>query len=115
LQATMLAMSRAVAALPVRPMLVLVDGNRLPRWAYRAQAIVKGDAKSLSIAAASIIAKETRDQIMGEADAAWPGYGWADNMGYGTRGHLAALNKLGPTPLHRKTFAPVARLLTTTG
>jgi ribonuclease HII len=111
LQATMKAMTLAVDALGVAPAHVLVDGNRLPQWRWPATAIVKGDAKSLSIAAASIIAKETRDRIMIAADARYPGYGWASNKGYGAAAHLAALERLGPTPLHRRSFAPVARLL----
>ncbi|MEP9401635.1 ribonuclease HII [Sphingomonas sp. VNH70] len=111
LWASMLAMERAVDALPVVPAMVLVDGNRCPDWRYASQAIVKGDALSLSIAAASIVAKETRDAMMVAADADWPGYGWASNKGYGAAVHLAALRTLGPTPLHRRSFAPVAQAL----
>jgi ribonuclease HII len=108
LQATMLAMARAVEALPQAPELVLVDGNRLPKWDHRAQAIIGGDAIHPCISAASIIAKEHRDRIMIAADAEHPGYGWASNKGYGVAVHLAALKQLGPTPLHRRSFAPVA-------
>jgi ribonuclease HII len=108
--ATMLAMHRAVDALGVEPGMVLVDGNALPKWRYPARAIVSGDALSRSIAAASIVAKVTRDRIMHEHHEAWPGYGWRQNKGYGTPQHKAALLRLGPTPLHRRSFAPVAQL-----
>jgi ribonuclease HII len=111
LQATMLAMTRAVDALAIEPSLVMVDGNRLPRWRYRAQAIIGGDAIHPCISAASIIAKEHRDRIMVAADADYPGYGWASNKGYGAEVHIDALRRLGPTPLHRKSFAPVAQML----
>ena len=87
---------------------VLVDGNRLPRWSYPATAIVSGDAHSLSIAAASILAKETRDAIMLEHAAVHPHYHWHSNKGYGCKHHLAALLEHGPTPIHRRSFAPVA-------
>ncbi len=107
LQATMLAMTRAVAALGVAPVHVLVDGNRLPRWDWPATAIIGGDATEPCISAASIIAKEHRDRIMIAADRAYPGYGWAANKGYGAAVHLAALKALGPTPLHRRSFRPV--------
>ena len=112
LQATMLAMNRAVAALcqrtgGVEPAHVLVDGNRLPNWRYRAEAIIGGDASHPCISAASIIAKQYRDRIMIAADRDYPGYGWASNKGYGAAVHLAALRELGPTPLHRQSFAPV--------
>jgi ribonuclease HII len=110
LQATMLAMTRAVEALGCEPNKVLVDGNRLPRWHYRAEAVIGGDALHPCISAASIIAKEHRDRLMRSYDAMHPGYGWASNKGYGSAAHLAALRKLGPTPLHRRSFAPVAQL-----
>jgi ribonuclease HII len=109
LQATFLAMTRAVEALGVTPAHILVDGNRLPRWHYSAEAIIGGDALHPCISAASIIAKEYRDRIMIAADAEYPGYGWASNKGYGAAVHMAALKALGPTPLHRKSFAPVAQ------
>ncbi len=109
-QATMLAMARAVDALDAEPAMVLVDGNHLPRWHHPARAVVKGDALCRSIAAASIIAKVTRDRMMRDYDATFPGYGWGRNKGYGTAAHRAALVRLGPTPLHRRSFAPVARL-----
>ncbi len=108
--ATMLAMSRAVDALGVDPGMVLVDGNALPKWRHPATAIVSGDALSRSIAAASIIAKVTRDRMMLDYHAQYPGYGWHQNKGYGTAEHRAALTLLGPTPLHRRSFAPVAQL-----
>lgn len=111
LQATMLAMMRAVQALSVEPTKVMVDGNRLPHWSYHAQAIIGGDALHPCISAASIIAKEHRDRLMVAADADYPGYGWASNKGYGARQHLDAIRALGPTPLHRKSFAPVARMI----
>lgn len=111
LQATMLAMTRAVEALSVEPSKVMVDGNRLPRWSYHAEAVIGGDALHPCISAASIIAKEHRDRIMVAADSDYPGYGWASNKGYGAAVHMEALRRLGPTPLHRKSFAPVAQVL----
>lgn len=109
LQATFLAMTRAVEALGALPRHILVDGNRLPRWRYSAEAVIGGDALHPCISAASIIAKETRDRIMIDADREYPGYSWASNKGYGSAAHLAALQRLGPTPLHRRSFAPVAQ------
>ncbi|MEJ7925553.1 ribonuclease HII [Sphingobium sp. AN641] len=111
LWATMLAMTRAVDALDRDCAHVLVDGNRCPKWRYASTAIVEGDAKCLSIAAASILAKEARDRMMVAAAAAHPHYGWESNKGYGSRHHLAALRAHGPTPLHRRSFAPVAQML----
>lgn len=108
--ATMLAMSRAVDALGVDPAMVLVDGNALPKWRHSARAIVSGDALCRSIAAASIVAKVTRDRLMADYDEAYPGYGWRRNKGYGTAVHREALLRLGPSPLHRRSFAPVAQL-----
>lgn len=107
--ATMLAMTRAVAALELAPAFVLVDGNRCPDWEHQSHAVVGGDALSLSIAAASIIAKHHRDSMMIALDALHPGYGWASNKGYGAKVHQEALRTLGPTPHHRKSFAPVAQ------
>lgn len=107
LQATMLAMVRAVDGLAVTPELVLVDGNRLPRWNYKAQAVVGGDGQIAAISAASIIAKVTRDAELVELDTLYPGYGFAAHKGYGTAQHLAALNSLGPCPVHRQSFRPV--------
>ena len=116
LQASMLAMSRAVAALlatlPRAPDLVLVDGNRVPRWAHPAQAVVQGDAHCLSIAAAAIAAKLARDAEMVALAARHGGYGWETNVGYGTPAHHAALRRLGATEHHRRSFAPVRAVLT---
>lgn len=109
LQATLLAMTRAVAALPVQPHHILVDGNRLPNWSHSAEAIIGGDALHACISAASIIAKETRDRLMIAADATYPGYGWVRNKGYGAAAHIAAIHKHGLTPLHRQLF--VRRIL----
>lgn len=109
LQATMLAMTRAVEALTDPPAHVLVDGNRLPRWRFRAEAIVRGDALHPCISAASILAKQARDRMMEEAAADYPHYGWHRNKGYGTAEHLAALREHGPCALHRRSFAPVAQ------
>ena len=111
LQANHLAMTRAVDALGEVPDLVLVDGNRLPSWHWPARAIVGGDGLEPAISAASIIAKVTRDRIMAELDRQHPGYGWARNQGYGTADHARALQSLGPTPHHRRSFAPVKRAL----
>lgn len=107
LHATMAAMQRAVAALPVRPHAALIDGNRAPALDCETLAIVKGDAKSISIAAASIVAKETRDAIMRRADARFPGYDFSRHKGYPTAAHRAALINIGPSPIHRYSFAPV--------
>ncbi|MCX7662374.1 MAG: ribonuclease HII [Tepidimonas fonticaldi] len=111
LQATLLAMQRAVAGLRLRPSLVLVDGNRLPVLEMRAEAVVRGDATVGAIAAASIVAKVTRDRLMDEAHAAHPAYGFDRHRGYGTEQHLRALRQHGPTPWHRRSFAPVAEAL----
>jgi ribonuclease HII len=108
--ARMLAMTRAVEALGLEPAWVLVDGNACPRWQRPSKAIVDGDAKCRSIAAASIIAKVTRDRMMAEHSLQWPGYGWETNRGYGTPHHYRALEALGPTPLHRRSFAPVREI-----
>jgi ribonuclease HII len=110
LQATMLAMRRASEALALAPVHAFVDGNRAPALACPVETIIDGDAKSMSIAAASIIAKVTRDRVMRALCAEHPGYNWSQNKGYGTPDHLAALDLLGPTVHHRKSFAPVAQL-----
>ena len=111
LQATFLAMRRAIAALRVPPDLALIDGNRLPPdLPCAGQTIVKGDARALSIAAASVIAKVTRDRIMRDLDARHPGYGWADNAGYPTKRHINAIADLGLTPEHRRSFAPIRKM-----
>ena len=110
LQATFLAMTRAVEALGIEPAEVLVDGNRLPGWRFTARAIIGGDALHPCISAASIIAKEHRDRFMITMARDFPGFGWERNMGYGTAQHLAALRQYGPTPHHRTSFAPVAQM-----
>jgi ribonuclease HII len=110
LQATMLAMRRAVAALRVVPDLVLVDGNRVPpALPCAAQPVVGGDGISISIAAASIVAKVVRDRAMARLALRHPGFGWEHNAGYGTADHRSALEMLGPTQHHRRSFAPVAK------
>lgn len=109
LQATLLAMRRAVAALSVAPAQAVVDGNQCPALACPVQAIVKGDRHVAVISAASILAKTARDALLIELDAAYPHYGFARNKGYGTAEHLAALARYGPCPLHRRSFAPVAQ------
>ena len=111
LQATLLAMQRAVAGLRLVPARVLVDGNRLPRLPMLAEAIVGGDAKVPAISAASILAKVQRDRWCEQAHQQWPQYGFDAHKGYGTAAHLAALQAHGPSPCHRRSFAPVARLL----
>ena len=109
LQATLLAMQRAVAGLRLVPARVLVDGNRLPRLPMLAEAIIGGDAKVPAISAASILAKVHRDRWCEQIDAEYPQYGFAAHKGYGTAAHLAALRQHGPTPWHRRSFAPVAQ------
>jgi ribonuclease HII len=111
LQASMLAMHRAVRALDPQPAYVLVDGNRLPRWDYASEPVVKGDDRVPAIAAASILAKVQRDGELQELELRYPGYGFAAHKGYPTPAHLAALRKLGVTPVHRRSFAPVRALL----
>ena len=111
LQATLLAMRRAVDALAVEPGHILVDGNRLPEWRYSSEAVIGGDAIHACISAASIIAKETRDRMMRAAALEHPQYDWESNKGYPTRAHLEALREHGPCALHRRSFAPVAQSL----
>jgi ribonuclease HII len=111
LQASLLAMHRAVEALGREPGYVLVDGNRLPRWPYPSEPVVGGDGRVPVIAAASILAKVQRDAEMAALDASFPGYGLARHKGYPTREHLDALRRLGVTPLHRRSFGPVRDLL----
>ena len=111
LQATMLAMQRAVRGLRLKPSKVLVDGNRLPPLDVLAEAIVSGDALVPAISAASILAKVTRDRQLEALDLRHPAYGFAQHKGYGTAQHLQALQQHGPLPEHRRSFAPVARLL----
>lgn len=107
LQATLLAMRRAIEALDPPPGQVLVDGDRLPEIAVPARAVVGGDRNVPAISAASILAKVARDAEMCRLDARYPGYGFAQHKGYGTRAHLEALRRLGPSPVHRRSFAPV--------
>jgi ribonuclease HII len=111
LQASLLAMHRAVDGLSLAPEFVLVDGNRLPAWNYKSKPVIGGDALEVSIGAASILAKVQRDAEMVALDDEYPGYGFARHKGYPTREHMAALAALGVTPWHRKSFAPVKRLL----
>jgi len=111
LHATMWAMAQAVAQLPQTPKLVAIDGNRAPNLKCPSRTVVKGDARCLSIAAASIIAKVTRDRMMRALHADFPGYGWLTNKGYGTEEHLGALNRLGPCLHHRRSFAQVYQML----
>ncbi|MBV5308840.1 ribonuclease HII [Chromatium okenii] len=111
LQASLLAMQRAVAALTVPPQRVLVDGNRCPDFGCEAQVVVGGDGSIAAIGAASILAKVARDRLMIALDAEYPGYGFAQHKGYPTRTHLAALQTLGVCPHHRRSFAPVRALI----
>jgi ribonuclease HII len=111
LQASLLAMQRAVAALSVQPGRVLVDGNQCPRLPMAVEAVVKGDQTVAAISAASILAKEARDRELVELDTRYPGYGLAAHKGYPTKTHLEALQRLGVTEVHRRSYGPVARLL----
>lgn len=111
LEATMLAMRRAVLGLRLKPVRVLVDGNRLPRLDVPAEAVVKGDALVAAISAASILAKVTRDRWCEQLHAQYPQYGFAGHKGYGTAEHMTALQLHGACPEHRRSFAPVARVL----
>jgi len=111
LQANYLAMRKAFEALSVDPDIALIDGKPIQHFPKEHQAIIKGDSLSLSIAAASIVAKVERDRIMVRYAKKYPGYGFEKHKGYGTKAHLEALRKLGPCPIHRKSFAPVAELL----
>ena len=110
LQATMLAMQRAVEGLSITPDLALIDGNRCPQLNMECEAVVQGDGLIAEISAASILAKVTRDREMVLLDAQYPGYGIAQHKGYPTPAHLKALQTLGPTPIYRRSFAPVRRL-----
>ncbi len=111
LQASLLAMKRAVEVLCIQPEHVLVDGNYIPNWTYSAEAVVRGDARVECIAAASILAKVTRDREMVAFDAIYPGFGFAKHKGYPTQWHRDALKKLGITPIHRRSYAPVKAFL----
>ena len=110
LGASLIAMRRAVLALPCLPDTALIDGNRLPDLPCEAEYVIKGDARSLSIAAASIVAKVTRDKLMIEADTRYPSYGFAQHKGYATELHRGQIAKLGPCPIHRRSFAPIKLL-----
>ena len=112
LHASMLAMKRAVEGLATQPAFIYVDGNRLPAWQYHSKAVVKGDSRVAAIAAASILAKVTRDRELLDLDRLYPAYGFAAHKGYPTKAHLHALQQFGPSPVHRRTFGPVARQLT---
>jgi ribonuclease HII len=107
LQASLLAMKRAVEGLHIQPEHVWVDGNKIPQWHYPAEAVVKGDSRVAAISAASILAKVTRDREMIEFEKVYPGYGFAGHKGYPTKVHMAAVEKLGVTPIHRKSFGPI--------
>ncbi|ODQ00161.1 MULTISPECIES: ribonuclease HII [unclassified Salinivibrio] len=111
LQATMVAMQRAIAGLAVTPDYALIDGNRVPSLPMPAQAVVKGDLRVAEISAASILAKVDRDREMAELDIAYPAYGFAQHKGYPTKAHMAALSEHGALPMHRKSFKPVKRAL----
>ncbi|WP_299825518.1 ribonuclease HII [uncultured Roseobacter sp.] len=112
LRASHIAMMRAVAGLPNAPDHVLIDGSMIPRGMnIAAQPVVKGDTRCLSISAASIVAKIARDKLMVDLAQQHPGYGWETNMGYGSKSHMSALQNLGPTPHHRRTFKPVHNIL----
>lgn len=111
LQATLEAMKEAVEKLPVEPDFVQVDGNKLPKWKWLSEAVVKGDDKVEWISAASIIAKTTRDAYMCKIAKLYPQYGFEHHVGYGTAEHIKALKAYGPTPIHRKTFAPVREVI----
>ena len=111
LQASLLAMHRAVLALQFQPEYILVDGNRLPCWQYASEAVVRGDDRVPAIAAASILAKVHRDNALIALDSVYPGYGFASNKGYPTAAHLQALGALGVTPIHRRSFAPIKKIL----
>ncbi|MCB1699845.1 MAG: ribonuclease HII [Pseudomonadales bacterium] len=111
LQASLLAMHRAVQALDPQPSYVLVDGNRLPRWSYASEPVIKGDDRVPAIAAASILAKVQRDSELVELEQLYPGYGFAAHKGYPTAAHLQALKILGASPVHRRSFAPVRAVL----
>jgi ribonuclease HII len=111
LHATMLAMKRAVESLDVKPGIVLIDGNRCPDIDIRSQAVIKGDQRVDAISAASILAKESRDREMVRLDEEFPGYGFAIHKGYPTKAHILALEEIGVSPIHRKSYAPVKRFL----
>lgn len=114
LQATMMAMVRAVDGLSISPEYVAVDGNHMPPWNYNGETVVKGDDRVPEISAASILAKVCRDDEMVTFDGQYPGYGFAGHKGYGTKQHMQAIEQLGPSPIHRQTFEPVKSMLAAT-
>lgn len=111
LQASLLAMKKAVDSLAITPEYVWVDGNKMPRWDYAAETVIKGDSRVPAIAAASILAKVTRDREMVAYEEQYPGYGFAAHKGYPTKVHIDALQRLGITPIHRRYYAPVKKIL----
>jgi ribonuclease HII len=111
LQASLLAMQRAVAQLSLAPDVVWVDGNQAPKLSFPVYTLVRGDQQMAEISAASIVAKVTRDRLMRELDVQYPGYDFVSNKGYGTRAHMLGLQQLGPSPIHRRSFAPVRACL----
>ena len=111
LHASLLAMKRAVEGLSTQPEHVLVDGNKLPKWSYSAEAVVQGDSRVQEISAASILAKVTRDSEMMALDEEYPGFGFSKHKGYPTKVHMEALEKYGPTKIHRTSYAPVKKFL----
>ena len=111
LQASLLAMARSVRGLSIRPSFIYIDGLHTPSWDYPSKAVVKGDSLIPCIAAASIVAKVTRDREMLSMDVRYPGYGFAENKGYPTKQHIQALKQLGPCPMHRTSFSPVSALI----
>ena len=111
LEATLLAMKRAVLGLSIRPTILLIDGNRMPHMPYRIRTIIKGDDRVPEISAASILAKTAHDALFKRYAKEYPGYGFEHHMGYGTAEHMAAIERLGVLPIHRKTFEPIASRL----
>ena len=111
LEATLLAMKRAVLGLSIRPTILLIDGNRMPHMPYRIRTIIKGDDRIPEISAASILAKTAHDALFKRYAKEYPGYGFEHHMGYGTAEHMAAIERLGVLPIHRKTFEPIASSL----
>jgi len=111
LGSTMIAMKKAVDSIDIKPDMVLVDGNKIPEWDYKSEAIIKGDSASVAIAAASIIAKVARDRLIADMHNEFPEYGWNKNAGYGTKQHIEAIKKYGITPYHRTSFAPVKSMI----
>lgn len=111
LQASLLSMKRAIEGLSIKASIILVDGIYCPNINYKCQSVIKGDSKSLSIAAASIVAKVYRDKIMEDYALLYPGYKWEKNSGYGTKEHMEAIYKLGVTPIHRTSFKPIYNML----